>query len=151
MVFRKKKILGCCPVSRCRNSPRNLADHPTSTQLCGSHAKELWRIRNPTHAAFDNLRHHAKQRKISFTLTLQHFTEVIAPTSYLDEKGCERFNLHIDRIHTHMGYVDGNIQVITCTENVHKENTERRQRFVDEKIRGYAETHEVEVREDDPF
>ena len=47
----------------------------------------------------------------------------------------------------YLGYVDGNIQVMTCTENVTKENDERRQRFVDEKIRGRA----VEESSEDPF
>lgn len=151
MTFRKKKIPGCCPVIRCRKSPRNLSDHPNSTQLCGSHHKELWRIRNPVHAAFDNLRKHARARKVLFTLTLQHFTEIIAPTAYIDEKGQQRHCLHIDRIKTHLGYVDGNIQILTCTENVLKEHAERRQRFVDAKIRGHQQEQPVEEDEADPF
>lgn len=148
MNLRKKKIPGRCPVSRCRNAPRNLSDHPTSVQLCGSHAKQQWRLNNPLHCAFDNLRASARKRKIVFTLTLDHFKTVVLPTRYMDDKGKERFCLHVDRIHTDWGYEDGNIQVLTCTENVQKEHAERRQRFVDEKIG--ARQHATE-QDGDPF
>lgn len=148
MTFRKHRRPGCCPVIRCRNAPRNIDDHPQSHQLCGTHYKEQWRMRNPVHAAYDNLRASARRRKILFTLTLTHFREVIEPTRYMDDKGCTRFNLHIDRTVTELGYVDGNIQVITCTENVQKENAERRQRYVDEKINGRCV---AEDEEGDPF
>lgn len=149
MIYRQKKIPGRCPICRCRKAPRDLGTRPKSTQLCGTHHKELWRLNNPAHAAYDNLRSSARKRKIVFTLTLAHFKAVIEPTRYMDESGRERHCLHIDRIETHLGYVDGNIQVLTCTENVQKENAERRQRFVDEKIKG--RTVEGEFEEGDPF
>lgn len=148
MTYRRKPVPGKCPVIRCRKAPRDLSTHPKSHQLCGTHAKELWRLNNPVHAAYDNLRASARKRKIIFTLTLQHFTEVITPTGYMDDKGKQRHCLHIDRIVTTLGYVDGNIQVLTCTENVQKENAERRQRFVDEKIQGRAVEEESS---EDPF
>jgi hypothetical protein len=136
MKLRKTKTPGRCPVSRCKGAPRNLSDHPTSTQLCGSHHKQQWRLNNPVHCAFDNLRASARKRKIAFTLTFDQFKTAILPTSYMDEKGKERFCLHLDRKDSTRGYEEGNIQVLTCTENVQKENAERRQRFVDEKIHG---------------
>jgi len=152
----KNKKPGRCPVFRCRNLPRNIKDHPKSCQLCGSHAKELWRIRNPVHAAYDNLRHHARQRKIEFTLTLAHFREIVEPTRYIDDKGCERHKLHIDRMDASLGYVDGNICVLTCSENAGKDNNRRR--FVDQKIKRYEEEHDADdsglehaPQEGDPF
>jgi hypothetical protein len=147
MTYRKKKLPGKCPVIRCKHAPRDLSTRPNSVQLCGTHHKELWRLNNLVHAAYDNLRASARKRKIVFTLTLQHFNEIIAPTAYMDDKGKQRHCLHIDRKETALGYVDGNIQVLTCTENVQKENAERRQRHVDAKIQGRA----VEEETDDPF
>lgn len=147
MTYRKKKIPGKCPVIRCKHAPRDLSTHPKSHQLCGTHHKELWRLCNPVHAAYDNLRASARKRKILFTLTFDHFKTIIASTAYMDDKGRTRFCLHIDRKETALGYVDGNIQVLTCTENVQKENAERWQRFVDEKIQGRA----VEEESGDPF
>jgi hypothetical protein len=66
----------------------------------------------------------------------------------MDEKGKERFCLHIDRKDSTRGYEEDNIQVLTCTENVEKEHAERRQRFVDAKIG--ARQHAAD-NEGDPF
>ena len=149
MIYRKTKSPGRCPVRYCRNAPRDLRTRPNSVQLCGSHHKELWRLRNPVHAAFDNLRNSARKRKIVFTLTLAHFTEIITPTAYLTESGSTRYCLHIDRKDATLGYIDGNIQVLTCTENVAKGNAERRQKYVDEKVAGYKAEREDD--DGDPF
>jgi len=132
--IRKTPTPGKCRVAYCRKLPRNLGTHPGSTQLCGSHHKEKWRMDNPAHAAFDNLRTSARKRKIPFDLTLEEFLRVIEATSYLDDKGRERHCLHIDRIDVTRGYSLDNLQVLTCGENVVKGHKERRQRFVDEKI-----------------
>jgi hypothetical protein len=104
----------------------------------------LWRIRNPVHAAYDNLRASARKRKKAFTITFTEFKALIEPTAYLDEKGRERHCLHIDRKDATLGYTFDNLQVLTCTENVQKGNTERRQGFVDAKIRGYEEKHDAD-------
>ena len=135
MNFRKHKTPGRCPVRYCKNAPRNISDHPHSTQLCGSHAKELWRIRNPVHAAYDNLRASARKRRKVFTLTFKEFETLIKPTRYMDDKGKMRFCLHIDRKEVTLGYTFDNLQVTTCTENVVKGHAERPQRPVDEKLR----------------
>lgn len=138
---------GKCKVRYCRKLPRDIGTHPKSHQLCGHHYKMLWRFNNPLHAAFDDLRSSARKRRKEFTLTLEQFTALVAPTRYMDEKGKERHCLHIDRIDVTLGYTFENLQVITCTENVLKGNAERRQGFVDAKIRG-RNTEEDEV---DPF
>lgn len=136
MTFRLRKtpVPGKCRVAYCRKVPRDLGTHPKSTQLCGSHAKEKWRMDNPAHAAFDDLRSSARKRKIAFDLTLEEFLMVIAATRYLDDKGKERHCLHIDRKDATLGYTLDNLQVLTCGDNVAKGNKERRQKYVDEKI-----------------
>jgi hypothetical protein len=67
----------------------------------------------------------------------------------MDDKGKGRFCLHIDRIDATKGYTFDNLQVLTCTENVVKGNAERRQQFVNAKIRGQAAP--VEEDDGDPF
>jgi len=138
MTFRLRKtpVPGKCRVAYCRKPPRDLRHRPRSTQLCGSHAKEQWRLDNPTHAAFDNLRASARKRKIPFDLTLEEFLLLVEATRYVDDKGKQRHCLHIDRIDVAIGYTLDNLQVLTCGDNVAKGNAERRQRFVDEKING---------------
>ena len=137
--LRKKLAPGKCRVAYCRKAPRDLRTRPRSTQLCGSHAKEQWRLANPLHAAYDNLRAHARCRKIAFDLTLEEFTMLVEVTRYLDDKGNERHCLHIARRESTLGYTLSNLQVITATDNVAKGNAERRQRYVDEKIHGRRE------------
>ena len=66
----------------------------------------------------------------------------------MDEKGRTRYRLHIDRIDVTKGYHFDNLQVLTCTENVLKGNAERRQQFVNAKIRGCVPAEEDEG---DPF
>lgn len=151
MTFRLRKHLtpGKCKVAFCRKLPRDIGTHPKSHQLCGKHYKELWRLNNPVHCAFDNLRASARKRKIEFALTLEEFKTLVEPTRYMDEKGCTRYCLHIDRIDATKGYTFDNLQVLTCTENVLKGHAERRQQFVNAKIRGQAAP--VEEDDGDPF
>jgi len=151
MTFRIRKHLtpGKCKVAFCRKLPRDIGTHPKSHQLCGKHHKELWRLNNPVHCAFDNLRASARKRKIEFVLTLEEFKSLVEPTRYMDDKGKTRFCLHIDRIDATKGYTFDNLQVLTCTENVLKGNAERRQQFVNAKIHGQAAP--VEEDESDPF
>jgi len=139
---------GKCKVRFCRKQPRNISTHLTSHQLCGHHHKMLWRFNNHLHAAFDSLRSSARKRRKPFTLTLEEFKMLVAPTRYLDDRGRERHCLHIDRIDVALGYVFANLQVITCSENVIKGNAERRQGYVDEKISGRKTEPEPEP---DPF
>jgi len=141
MTFRIRKTLvpGKCRVAYCRKAPRDLGTHPRSTQLCGSHAKEKWRMENPAHAAFDNLRASARKRKIAFDLTLEEFLMVVEATGYLGGKGRERHCLHVDRKDVTLGYTLDNLQVLPCGDNVAKGNQERRQKYVDEKIGRYVD------------
>lgn len=150
MTFRFRKHLtpGKCKVAFCRKLPRNIGTKPKSHQMCGSHAKELWRMNNPVHAAYDNLRASARKRRKVFTLTFKEFKALIEPTRYMDDKCKTRFCLHIDRKDVDLGYTFDNLQVLTCTENVLKGNAERRQRFVDEKMS--ARQHAADD-EGDPF
>ena len=148
--IRKHLIPGKCKVAFCRKLPRDIGTHPKSHQLCGKHYKELWRMNNPVHCAYDNLRASARKRKIEFTLTLEEFKALVEPTRYMDEKGCTRYCLHIDRIEATQGYHFDNLQVLTCTENVVKGNAERRQKFVDAKIRGCVPAEEEDETQD-PF
>lgn len=136
---------GVCKTRRCKGKPRDLRTHPNSHQHCGSCAKKLWRMRNPVSAAYDNLRASARKRKIPFTLTLSEWRDFILPTRYMDESGCERFRLHVDRLDVTRGYEKGNLQILTCSENVAKGN---RERHVAEKI---DEWSNHKATEEEPF
>ena len=116
---------GFCKTRRCKGRPRNLSTHPNSSQHCGSCAKTLWRMQNPVKAAYQSLKSSAKRRGISFSLTIEEWEAFVLPTRYMDDKGKQRYCLHVDRKEAHLGYEKGNLQILTCGENVAKGNRER--------------------------
>jgi hypothetical protein len=76
------------------------------------------------------MRGNAKRRGKEWSLTLEQFRQIVSQQDYLDNRGCTRHCLHLDRIDNTRGYHIDNIQIITCGENVAKGNKERRKGFV---------------------
>lgn len=80
---------------------------------------------NPIKLVLNKLKQNAKRRKIEFSLSLEHFTEIVAESGYMSLRGRGKFDLTIDRIISPLGYVDGNIQVLTMSENVKKRHRDK--------------------------
>lgn len=80
----------------------------------------------PYQTALRELRNNAKRRKIICTLTLEEFTAFAYPVDLLVGRGRTATSLHVDRIIEELGYVAGNLQVLTCSQNSIKENERRR-------------------------
>ena len=124
---------GLCVVFGCRK--RHIPEaRGGKLHLCCRHYQERWRRKNPRQAAFATLRDHASGRKIKFTLTFSHFIEVTTAAGFWDQEaddfgGC----LSIDRIRAGMGYEDGNIQVLTVSENSAKSH---RESYLSEEVQG---------------
>lgn len=138
MIRLKKTLIpGVCRAYRCTAAPRNIATHPTSTQLCGSCYKAQWRVDNPERAAYGAQRDHARARRIPFTLSFEQWWAVVEPSGYMDGRGCLRHQLHVDRRDPSKGYEVGNIRVITCSENVRK-------KYVDAKIAAWHGKHDAD-------
>lgn len=76
--------------------------------------------------AFQKLRSNAKRRGKEFDLTFDQFQQFCVKTEYLVGRGRTRTGFHIDRIRDDRGYTMDNIQVLTNTENITKENTRRK-------------------------
>jgi hypothetical protein len=134
--FKKTRRTGCCPVRFCRRKSRaqSAGRKPSMHRLCSTHCNRAWRLNHPVADAYRNSRHHAKQRGIVWSLTLEQFIEFVEGNSYIDGKGCQKHSLHIDRKDATLGYAVGNLQVLTCTDNVAKGNQERRNKYVQDKI-----------------
>lgn len=113
-TLRKNQSTERCPVRFCRNK------RAKDKALCHTHHSRSWRKRNPLTAAYFSARSHAKARNIQFTLSLEQFAQFAGATGYLNGSGTNGHNLHIDRIDATKGYVEGNIQVLTCSENSRK-------------------------------
>jgi hypothetical protein len=110
--------------------------------LCAGHYQARWRKLNPKQAAFASLRDHARGRKILFALTFAHFVEVTDAAGVWDQDaGPFADRLSIDRILAAGGYEDGNIQVLTVSENSAKSH---RESFLSREVREILATRRGE-------
>lgn len=85
----------------------------------------LWRARNPTRDAYNNLRNKARIRKIKFTLTFDEFKGLSDAAGYVLNKGQTPDSLSIDRIDPDRGYEIDNVAVVTLAHNSSKGSYER--------------------------
>ena len=77
-------------------------------------------------AAYASLKSSAKERGIEFAISLEYFSAFAIRTKLLTGRGRSRDAWHVDRIDNSKGYVEGNLQVLTASENVSKENQRRK-------------------------
>lgn len=101
-----------CTTKYCRGkrAPEN--------KCCHKCIKRRWRANNPERAAYANLKCHAKSRGKLFTLTFEQFLAIVGLQSYVNGKGRERHCMSVDRIDPALGYVVGNIRIISVSDNV---------------------------------
>lgn len=116
-LARKESSL-ICDVKHCRRPRR-----PTGNLCFQCHNRE-WRANHPVQYAFHNLKRHAAQRGIRFTLTMEQFETFVNGNDYMNGKGRQPQDLSIDRIECSKGYELGNLQILTKSENSIKRNQE---------------------------
>lgn len=101
-----------CLSDGCKNKPVK------QRRYCHKCRSRKYRSNYPIKYAYDTIKTNAKRRGRPFTITLEYFKELIAGTNYLHEKGRTRLALQIDRIDNELGYVPGNLRIVTQEENV---------------------------------
>jgi hypothetical protein len=89
----------------------------TKCEVC--HKKD-WRERNPIKQVFNNLKSNAKTSGVGFFLTFEEFARFIVDTEYMTRRGKNPDSLSIDRMNPKLGYRDGNLQILTLSDNVKK-------------------------------
>lgn len=99
---------------------------PKGRKTCDRCRGREWAEKNPLKYAFRNLRGNAKRRKIPFFLTLAEFEKFAVETEYCARRGRTAVSYTIDRQREHEGYHIGNIQILSNSDNVKKENARRR-------------------------
>jgi hypothetical protein len=109
----KKKITKC---SEPNCSKKRGGNH----KLCFMHRNRKHREKHPIRAAYQILKDNAKRRGKPFEIRLIWFTEFIKDSGYIEGKGRLADSMTIDRIKNHLGYIEGNIQVIQKSQNVVK-------------------------------
>lgn len=150
LAARKDRRL--CSVRFCRKPRRKCRS------LCQNHHQIAWRLRNPTKAAYANIRQKARQRGIRFALEFAYFEQLVRATAeatgmdYVEGRGRSPGALQIDRIDFTKGYEPGNLRVTTTTVNAAKAAVEKKLKLLNG---DYVDLHEVVVpppveREEEP-
>lgn len=89
-------------------------------KLCYTCRSRKRREQDPVWDVYYNVRSNAKRRGIRFALTFTWFKKFILGTEYMDKRGRDRDSLSIDRRINALGYVDGNLQILTLQANARK-------------------------------
>jgi hypothetical protein len=98
---------------------KNVANHGTYCKTCIS---RRFRSRNPMKAAYNALRANAARRGHEFTITYEYFARWCRRSDYMAGKGRTKESYTIDRKDNRVGYVPGNLQVLTNSDNASKGN-----------------------------
>jgi hypothetical protein len=87
---------------------------------CHSCIIERFKTKNPEKYAYFVLKNNAKRRRKVFSISFEYFLKFCKKHDYIQRRGITKQGLHIDRKEEHLGYIEGNLQVLTNTENVKK-------------------------------
>jgi hypothetical protein len=71
-------------------------------------------------SAYAALKHNAKRRHKQFTISFECFKQFCFETNYMAGKGRTKKSYSVDRIKEELGYVEGNLQVLTVSDNSRK-------------------------------
>lgn len=93
---------------------------------CYSCEKKRYAEAHPVKYAYQVLRQNARRRGKEFSLTFEQFEKFCYETDVLHGRGRSATSYHIDRIDDSKGYTIDNIQVLTNSENIQKENRRRK-------------------------
>lgn len=107
----KKVRRGLCLTPFCRRKAR------AQRHICCTCQDRKWRERNPLRYLLKNLRGHAKERGITFTITYDEWVAFCLRTGYHETHGTEPESATIDRIDPRFGYHAWNIRLLTHAEN----------------------------------
>lgn len=112
---------GLCCVKGCRKEARSSRKKLGDLWFCARHWQQRWRANNPKKSAYRALKDHAKARGIEFRLTPDYFFGLWECVIHFDLEAESRGDcVSIDRRKAHMGYVPGNVRVVTISENCRK-------------------------------
>lgn len=102
---------GLCAVKFCRGKK------PKKGRICHKCRHRKHKLKDPISYAYNALRQNAKRRGHSFGITLEYFRGFCKETDYINKKGRHKTSLSIDRINPNLGYIEGNLRVLTLSDN----------------------------------
>lgn len=107
----KKKTI--CATKFCRRNSKG-------RRFCSTCRTRAYRKRDPIKSAYLNKKNNAKRDGIEFTITLEYFTRFCYAYNFIKNRGKKGTSYSIDRIDNTKGYVEGNIQALTISQNASK-------------------------------
>lgn len=103
-----------CITKNCKNK--------TVNSKCNSCRSREYRAKYPMRYAYNNSKSNAKRRKKIFNLTFQEYEQFCTPANYIAGKGRTKDSFSIDCIDPTKGYVVGNLQILSISNNSKKSN-----------------------------
>lgn len=103
-----------CVTNGCKNRCKQYGT------VCSSCASRVYRQNHPVRYAYNTLKTNAKRRGKEFTITFEYFQQFCYETNYIAGKGRSKISYSVDRIDESKGYVPGNLQVLSLSENIKK-------------------------------
>jgi hypothetical protein len=125
-----ERVPGVCVAEDCERKVYEKGS--VRSRYCTRHRSIRARKLDPAAAYFNDVRHHARQRRIPFALTLAEWREWSASVGFFSYTSEDRANrMSVDRIDPSGGYTLGNIQALTVSANAQKAVEERGRRRLD--------------------
>lgn len=110
-------------MKRCR-TPTCRKKRTAKDPLCPMCRKRQQKEDDPARYVFNALKSNDRRRGKEFAISFEYFLSLCAESGYLEGRGRSAASLSIDRKQSHLGYVEGNLRVITVSENSSKGNRE---------------------------
>ena len=104
-----------CRTPNCRGIPLKSGRSP----WCAKCKAIRWKAAHPVSYFYHKLRTSANRRKILFLLSRDKFAE-LWNQGLAENHGKTKFCMSVDRVRNSEGYHDGNVQLLTLSENVRK-------------------------------
>ena len=104
-----------CLTPRCRGLVNKKNEHSPFCSKCRS---RHFRRDHPAMAHYLDLKNRAKQRGHEFSITFEYYHQTVwLDTGYAQQHGKSAECLSVDRIRNELGYIPGNLRVLTLSEN----------------------------------
>ena len=114
---RRVKPAGKCQSRYCRN------DAIIGRKWCPKCRSRQYKERHPLRYYFNLLRCHAYRRKKHFSLSFECYAKAVTEANFTEElRGRTKCCYSIDAIDPKLGYRDGNIQVLSISDNASKKD-----------------------------
>lgn len=93
---------------------------------CNRCRDERYKRNQPLRRAYSKLKYRARERGHEFELTYEQYERFALESGYAEGRGKTAASFSIDRIKDELGYVPGNLRVLTLAENTRKDLERRR-------------------------